>query len=86
MSLSALMQPDLAAILCSYLYVDAELVFTALNAHSSRELIERRREVIYLFHSLYQLQAEQAYEEAVENDVRWHVLSTCLPDWPSDSD
>ena len=86
MSLAVLMRPDLAAILCEYLYVDSELVFTGLNIYSVAELQERRREVLYLFHSFYQLQAEIAYEEAVENDVRWHVLSNSLPDWPSDSD
>ena len=86
MTLALLIQPDLAAILCAYLYADEELIFTGLTTQSVEELQVRRQEVRYLFHSLYQLQAEIAYEEAVEHDVRWHVLSNSLPDWPSDSD
>ena len=86
MLVNALLHPEIAAVICEFLYGEEEIIITSLNSASIVELQTRRNEVLYLLHALLLLEAEAEYHRAIERDIADHIRSQSIPDFPEDSD
>ena len=86
MPFDAICNAEITECVSSFLYADEEMLWSSLFYLIWEIQFQRRRDTLALFHSLYDAQAEAAYDAAISAEVGQLVLSQSIPDWPSDSD